>query len=201
MIGFGGASVRLSSYWASTLPAICAISAIGIVGIAKHRASYREWQRAVSFVILIIGLLYIASAFSHLSSLSMLYRYLTFICLLAALSLPFLLFLKPGTDSVNFKKGEMVLNRFLWLLFAIILLANLSVTSYSLINPRDDTLGRIGFDQMPVNFPNRNNDPIDSEIERGRLRGTVITAIVRSEPQDLTEAIKYIYESSSNSCI
>ena len=199
MIGFGGASVRLSSYWASTLPAICAISAIGIVGIAKHRTSYREWQRAVSFVILIIGLLYIASAFSHLSSLSTLYRYLTFICLIAALSLPFLLFLKPGTDSVNFKKGEMVLNRFLWSLFAIILLANLSVTSYSLINPRDDTLGRIGFDQMPVNFPNRNNDPIDSEIERGRLRGTVITAIVRSEPQDLTEAIKYIYESSRNS--
>ncbi len=196
MIGFGGASVRLSSYWASTVPAICAISAIGIVGITKHRLFYTGWQRAVSFLIIIVGLLYISNALSHLSGLSPAYRYLTFVCLICALSLPLFLFFKPGLASVNFAKGEMVLNKLLWSIFITILLANLSVTSYSLFNPRDDTLGRIGFDQMPVNFPNRSVEPLDSEIERGRLRGTVITAIVRSDPEDLTKAIKYIYESS-----
>ena len=51
---------------------------------------------------------------------------------------------------------------------------------------------------MPVSFPNRNAEPVNSEIERGRLRGTVITAIVRSEPEYLTKAIKYIYESNGN---
>ena len=198
MVGFGGASVRLSSYWASTVPAICALSAVGMVRIVKYRAYYTGWQRALSFVIVIMGLLYISNAFSHLSDLSSAYRYMTFICLIGALSLPLVLFFKPGFDSTNFAKGEIVLNKFLWSIFIVICIANFSVTSYSLFNPRDDTLGRIGFDQMPVSFPNRNVEPVNSEIERGRLRGTVITAIVRSEPEYLTKAIKYIYESNGN---
>lgn len=198
MVGFGGASVRLSSYWASTVPAICAISAVGMVGIIKHRQSYAAWQRALLFVIVIVGLIYMSNAFSHLSDLSSAYKYLTFICLIGALSMPLVLFFKPGFDSINFSTGEMALNKFLWGIFTIILLANLSVTFYSLLNPRDDTLGRIGFDQMPVSFPNRNAEPVNPEIERGRLRGNVITAIVRSEPEYLTKAIKYIYESNGN---
>ena len=139
-----------------------------------------------------------SNAFSHLSDLSSAYKYLTFICLIGALSMPLVLFFKPGFDSINFSTGEMALNKFLWGIFTIILLANLSVTFYSLLNPRDDTLGRIGFDQMPVSFPNRNAEPVNPEIERGRLRGNVITAIVRSEPEYLTKAIKYIYESNGN---
>ena len=47
---------------------------------------------------------------------------------------------------------------------------------------------------MPVGFGGgSSDDKVDSKIERARLRGTVITAIVRTEPHDLTEAIEYIY--------
>ena len=106
MVGFGGASVRLSSYWASTVPAICALSAVGMVRIVKYRAYYTGWQRALSFVIVMMGLLYISNAFSHLSDLSSAYRYITFICLIGALSLPLVLFFKPGFDSTNFAMNQ-----------------------------------------------------------------------------------------------
>jgi hypothetical protein len=115
-------------------------------------------------------------------------------CLLSAILFPIFLFFKPGVDSSHYSTGERVLSNGLLITFALILVSNLSITFYNLTNPRDDTLGRIGFDQMPVGFGGGGRDyKVDPKIERARLRGTVITAIVRAEPHDLTEAIEYIY--------
>ena len=194
IVGFGGATVRLSSYWASAVPAICALSAIGMVGLIKDRQKHSQWHRAMSFTALIVGLLYVSNALSNVVSLWIGYKYLSYMCLLSAITLPIFLLFKPGFDSTIYSKGERILNNALLAIFALILVSNLSITFYNLTNPRNDTLGRIGFDQMPVGFGGgSSDDKVDSKIERARLRGTVITAIVRTEPHDLTEAIEYIY--------
>ncbi len=195
VIGFGGATVRLSSYWASATPAICALSAIGIVALAKDRESQSQWQRAISYLILIAGLLYICEALSNVIPLWVGYKYLSYLCLLSAVIFPVFLLLKPGLDSKSYRKGETLLNFGLFITLVLIFASNLSITIYSLTNPRNDTLGRIGFDQMPVGFGGGSPDSkVTPEIERARLRGTVITAIVRTEPYALTTAIEYIYK-------
>ena len=194
IVGFGGATVRLSSYWASAVPAICALSAIGMVGLIKDRQGHSQWHRAISYTVLMVGLLYISNALSNVVPLWIGYKYLSYLCLLSAIIFPIFLFFKPGVDSNHYSTGERVLSNGLLITFALILVSNLSITFYNLTNPRDDTLGRIGFDQMPVSFGGGGRDyKVDPKIERARLRGTVITAIVRAEPHDLTEAIEYIY--------
>ena len=195
VIGFGGATVRLSSYWASATPAICALSAIGIVGLLKDRQKQSQWQRAISYLLLIAGLLYISDALFNVIPLWGGYKYLSYLCLLIVVIFPVFLLLKPGLDSKFYRKGEKLLNFGLSIILVVIFASNLSISIYSLTNPRNDTLGRIGFDQMPVDFGGASPDrKVPPEIERARLRGTVITAIVRTEPYALTAAIEYIYK-------
>ena len=193
--GFGGATVRLSCYWASAVPAIYALSAIGTVGLTKGRQTHSQWQRAISFTVLIVGLLYVSHALSNVVPLWRGYKFLSYLCLVSAIILPVFLFFKPGDDSKIYSKGDSILNSSLVIIFGLIFVSNLSITFYNLTNPRNDTLGRIGFDQMPVNFSGIAKDyKVDSGIERARLRGTVITAIVRTQPHELTEAIEYMYQ-------
>ena len=95
IVGFGGATVRLSSYWASAVPAICALSAIGMVGLIKDRQKHSQWHRAMSFTALIVGLLYVSNALSNVVSLWIGYKYLSYMCLLSAITLPIFLLFKP----------------------------------------------------------------------------------------------------------
>jgi len=191
-------SIRISlllSSMSSAVPAICALSAIGTVGLTKGRQTHSQWQRAISFTVLIVGLLYVSHALSNVVPLWRGYKFLSYLCLVSAIILPVFLFFKPEDDSKIYSKGENILNSGLVIIFGLILVSNLSITFYNLTNPRNDTLGRIGFDQMPVNFSGIPKDyQVDSGIERARLRGTVITVIVRTQPHELTKAIEYVYQ-------
>ncbi|MCH7745787.1 MAG: hypothetical protein IIC84_06920 [Chloroflexi bacterium] len=63
------------------------------------------------------------------------------------------------------------------------------VAAHNILNPRSDTLGEIGFDM--VNVP---GGPPGSARTRAQLRGTMITAIVRTPADDLDKAVAFLID-------
>ena len=187
--GFGGASVKLSSYWASVTPAVAALTGIGAYWLLAQREDSSGIVRGISYLLLFGGLLYVSKVSFDLSPVADYFKYTALAILLMTLILPFVVYFKPSRDSVGtgFNKGEKVMTSILAVSLVMVLAVNAEVTMFNLMNPRSDTLGRIGFDriQSPMNSPQVNSS-------RARLRGTVITAVVRAEVEELNSALAYV---------
>ena len=71
------------------------------------------------------------------------------------------------------------------------------VTVHNITNPRDDTLGRIGFDQIDI--PGATGPEQTRDEERKQQQGALITAIVRTEPKRLNSALEFVRQHRGNS--
>ena len=69
-------------------------------------------------------------------------------------------------------------------------LVTMTVVYHNITQPRDDTLGRIGFDMIAVPAPPPPPETLGER--RAQLQGTLITAIVRTDPDDLASALDYV---------
>ena len=67
---------------------------------------------------------------------------------------------------------------------------------HNLTNPRDDTLGRIGFDQ--VDIPGFRGPELTRDERRKQRQGALITAIVRIELDQLEAALEYVRSRRGN---
>ena len=65
-----------------------------------------------------------------------------------------------------------------------------TVTVHNVTNPRDDTLGRIGFDQTDI--PGFTGPEPTLAEQRRQRQGALITAIVRTEFDQLEAALEYV---------
>ena len=79
MIGFGAASVRLTSYWTSVMPAVAALSGIGIASLAgRFRGPGKLWWIAAA------GFLYCADTFWIVRDVGDYFRHIAYLSLALA---------------------------------------------------------------------------------------------------------------------
>lgn len=187
VVAFGGTSVRLATYWTAAAPAFAALSGIGIASLAPRlrRGNGLAW---VLTGVVFAGAIYCASAYGsvghvapHLRQASLLCWALAAIVAVAAVLMYFELRALGGWLPA-------------WMITAacaIAALAGGAVAFHNVTAPRDDTLGRIGFDMIDVPAPPQPPATTLGE-RRERLQGTLITAIVRTDPDDLRKALEYV---------
>ena len=78
----------------------------------------------------------------------------------------------------------------------VVIAMNAQVTIHNIQSPRTDTLGRIGFDMVTV----PSSQPTGSILlSRPRMRGSVITSIVRVEVESLDAALEYVQQNRRGS--
>ncbi|HAL47349.1 MAG TPA: hypothetical protein DCP37_06300 [Dehalococcoidia bacterium] len=195
--GFGPTSVKLASYWASVTPAVAALSGVGFVFMAEDR-SRMKWLWPLLLLIAAVGFVYYAYAFGLARTTEGPFALSEFVGLLLALG--FVIFAGTVVIQTVFpgfigkrEAPSLFVPAAIWV--AIVLL-NAQVAAVNILAPRTDTLGRIGFDMItvPSSEPER---PI--QTSRPRLRGAVITAIVRVEPENLDAALEYIQQNRGDS--
>ncbi len=186
VVAFGGTSVRLATYWTAAAPAFAALSGIGIASLAPRlrRGDGLAW--ALTGVVF-AGAVYCASAYGsaghvapHLRQASLLCWALAAVVAVAAVLMYFELRAFGGWLPA----------RMITAACAVAALAGVAVALHNITAPRDDTLGRIGFDMIDVPAPPQPPATTLGE-RRERLQGTLITAIVRTEPDDLRKALEY----------
>ncbi|MDP6453659.1 MAG: glycosyltransferase family 39 protein [SAR202 cluster bacterium] len=192
VIGFGGASVRLTSYWTSAMPAVAALSGIGIAALlGRFKGPGKLWWIAA------LGFLYCADTFWIVRDSGDYFRNASRLSiLLAAGSAVWALIPASWTQF----KGAPAILAVVVAVSGIVVL-NTTVGVHNILRPRDDTLGRIGFDQVPLPPPpapsrNRSPQPQQTEVQR---QGSLITSIVRTEIHDLDEALDYVNQNRRDS--
>ena len=186
IIAFGGTSVRLATYWTAAAPAFAALSGIGIVSLAPRlrRRDGLAWALAgIAFG----GIVYCAGVYGSVGHLAPHFRQAALVCW--ALSAVVLVAAALMYFELRALRGRLPA----WTITAACALAALAsgtVVFHNLTQPRDDTLGRIGFDM--VDFPAPPQPPPETLGERRvQLQGALITAIVRTELDDLLSALDY----------
>ena len=186
LIGFGGASIRLATYWTVTTPAIAALAGIGVASIPAllRRGSVAAW---LVFLGALGGLLYLTVVYGQVREVAPYFR--------NASNLAFVFSLAPGVAAVfvyfrwrPFGFDVSTATLVAACVGAIALTA--TVTYHNLANPRDDTLGRIGFDQIDI--PGFVGPELTRDEERKQRQGALITAIVRTEFDQLEAALEYV---------
>lgn len=186
LIGFGGASIRLATYWTVTTPAIAALAGIGVASIPAllRRGSVGAW---VIFIGALAGLLYCVSVYGQVREVAPYFG--------AASNLAFLFCVAIAIAAVfvyfNWRPFGFDLSAAILVVVCVGAIALTATVPYhNLTDPRDDTLGRIGFDQIDIpGF--RGPDPTLDE-ERKQRQGALITAIVRTELDQLEAALEYV---------
>ena len=189
VVAYGEASVRLATYWVSAGPAVAALAGLGVVALVERVASARE-RRSLAWLLMwmtVVGLLYCAAVFARAGDVADYFRY--------AARISFALAVVATLANVLMYFG--------WRPFAGAMPARLAVAGcmaaillggvvslHNILNPRDDTLGRIGFDMVAIPEGDRPAEPpSDPRAER---QGAMITAIVRTEPERIESAMKYV---------
>lgn len=180
MVGFGGASVKLASYWGSVMPAIAALSGIGFAALLGRRRGPGKlwWLSAAGFLYCADTFWIVRGAGQHFTSAAYLSLALAVLSALWAMA--------PG--SRPFFRGRVAVTVLAVAASGVVLL-NATVAFHNILKPRDDTLGRIGFDQVPM--PTGPSVPV-SRFSLPRLQGALITSIVRTEPEDLDAALAFV---------
>ena len=185
VIAFGGASIRLATYWTVAAPAVAALAGIGIVSIPGllRRQGAVVW---IAFLLALGGTLYSGSVYGQIREIAPYFRHASNVALLCAAGIavasvfayfqwrPF----KVNVPAVTLISSSVV----------AVLLTGV-VTMHNIVNPRDDTLGRIGFDQIDI--PGLRGPEPTRDEERKQRQGALITAIVRTDLDELERALEY----------
>ena len=186
VIGFGGASIRLATYWTVTTPAIAALAGIGVASIPAlvRRGSVASW---LAFIGALAGTLYCASVYGQVREVAPYFKIasnVAFALSVAVVTAAALVYFRWRPRRID--------------LAALILVAvsagavalTATVTVHNITNPRDDTLGRIGFDQIDI--PGFTGPEPTLDEQRKQRQGALITAIVRTEFEQLEAALEYV---------
>lgn len=197
VVGFGWTSVKLASYWASVTPAVAAMSGIGLAFLIEERARLgRLWP--ILLLIVAAGFGYYAYAFGLVRAAPGPFATIEFVSVILALALTVFAVAVivqsafPGLIGVRGKPSLIVPAAIAFVVIAM----NAQVTIHNIQSPRTDTLGRIGFDMVTV----PSSQPTGSILlSRPRMRGSVITSIVRVEVESLDAALEYVQQNRRGS--
>ena len=189
ILAYGEASVRLTTYWVSAGPAVVALAGLGVVALVERVASARD-RRALAWALMwltVVGLLYCAIVFTRVGEVADYFRLAGLVSLGLAVAVALATVLmyfgwRPfvGTFPARLAVGAC--------LVAILLGGIFSV--HNILNPRDDTLGRIGFDI--VQLPEGGAQAEPSSDPRVEKQGAMITVIVRTEVEEVESAMNYV---------
>ena len=188
VIGFGGTSVKLASYWESVTPAVAALSGIGVAYMWRARASQGVlWWSML--VVLTGGLLYYVYAFGRVREVESYFGLAEFVSVIVLVFMAIVLALGLVSKLMPFLHFSAAGLGRQAAVYAVVSLTVLSVvvTMHNIFNPRSDTVGRIGFDMVSV--PVNGGFSVQTPAQ---LRGTMITAVVRVAIDDLDEAISFL---------
>ena len=195
VIGFGGASIRLATYWTATTPAIAALAGIGIASIPSlvRRGSVAAW---LVFLGALAGVFYCMYVFGFFREVAPYFRAASNISLLSAgiiaIAAVFVYF-GPQARPGGWRPFRLDLPSAMLTAVCVGAIALTStVTYHNLTKPRDDTLGRIGFDQIDI--PGFIGPEPTLDEERKQRQGALITAIVRTEFDQVEAALEYVRE-------
>jgi hypothetical protein len=193
--GFGGASVRLTSYWTSAMPAIAALSGIGIAALlGRYKGPGKLWWIAAA------GFLYCANTFWIARDAAGYFKGAAYISFgLAGAAAIWAMI--PRSWSVA--KGVPAILIVVVAASGIVAL-NTTVGVHNILKPRDDTLGRIGFDQVLVPAPpptraSRRIPPPRPQQTQAQNQGALITSIVRTEVDDLDATLDFVLKNRGSS--
>ena len=180
---FGGANIRLITYWVAATPAVAALTGIGVVSVAAllKRGGLARWA---AYLVALAGSIYCALVYGRVSHLFGINAALAAAIGIAVVAGGVLLYFQWRPFGRNLAAAVAVTA------LAALTLMTSAVTLNNLFNPRDDTLGRIGFDMVPERSPPR-SEPSARERELQR-QGGMITAIVRVELEELDAALEYV---------
>ena len=190
VVAFGGANIRLITYWVAATPAVAALTGIGIASIPSllRRGGLTRW---LAYLVALLGSLYCALVYGRVSHLLGVNAGLAAAIAIAVAAGGILLYFQWRPFGKNVATATAVTA------LAVLTLLTSAITLNNLFNPRDDTLGRIGFDMIPARQLPR-SEPSEREIELQR-QGAMITAIVRVELEDLDAAIEYVRQRRGDS--
>ena len=186
VVGFGGASIRLATYWAAATPAVAALAGIGVASLPAllRRDNSTGWT---AFVVCLAGSIYCAGVYTNVGGVADYFR--------QSANIAFILAVTVGLS--------VMLMYFQWRPFKVNVVTVVAVTAasgaialtavvsvHNILYPRDDTLGRIGFDMIDV--PAGQGPEPDILEQRRQRQGALITAIVRTDTRDLESALAYV---------
>ena len=186
LIGFGGASIRLATYWTVTTPAIAALAGIGVASIPAllRKGSLAAW---LVFGGALGGLVYCMSVYGQVREVTPYFNTASNLAFVSCVAIT------VAAVFVYFKWRPFGIDLPAVTLAAVCVVAvalTATVTYHNLANPRDDTLGRIGFDQIDI--PGFVGPELTRDEERKQRQGALITAIVRTEFDQLEAALEYV---------
>ena len=187
LIAFGATSVRLATYWTAAAPAFAALSGIGIASLAP-RLRRRDGVAWALAGVALAGVIYCAGVYGSVDHVAPHFRRAALLCwaLAAVVALAAVL--------MYFELRAFGGRLPAWTITAACAaaaLASTTVAFHNITQPRDDTLGRIGFDMIDV--PGDPQPPPETLGERrAQLQGTFITSIVRTDVDDLASALAYV---------
>ena len=190
VVAFGGANIRLITYWVAATPAVAALTGIGIASIPSllQRGGLTRW---LAYLVALAGAIYCALVYGRVSHLFGINAGLAAAIAIAVAAGGILLYFQWRPFGKNVATATAVTA------LVVLTLLTSAITLNNLFNPRDDTLGRIGFDMVPARQLPR-SEPSEREIELQR-QGAMITAIVRVELEELDSAIEYVRQRRGHS--
>ena len=190
VVAFGGANIRLITYWVAATPAVAALTGIGIAVVPSllRRGGLTRW---LAYLVALLGSIYCALVYGRVSHL---------FGVNAGLAAAIAIAVMAGVVFLYFQWrpfGKNVATTIAVTSLAVLTLLTSAITLNNLFNPRDDTLGRIGFDMVPARQLPR-SEPSERERELQR-QGGMITAIVRLELEELDAAMEYVRQRRGDS--
>ncbi len=190
IIAFGGANIRLATYWAAATPAVAALTGIGVAALPSllQKGGLTRW---IAYSFALLGTLYCALVYNSASHVFSINASLASMIAIAVIASGVFLYFQWRPFGKSAAAVALVSS------LAVLALLTSAVTLNNIFNPRDDTLGRIGFDMAPVRSPPR-SEPSSREVELQR-QGAMITAIVRVELEDLDTALEYVRQRRGDS--
>ena len=190
VVAFGGANIRLITYWVAAAPAVAALTGIGIAVIPSllRKGGMTRW---LTYLVALSGSIYCAVVYGGTSHVFGISAGLSALIAIAVVVGGIFLYFQWRPFGKNAATATTITA-----LVALTLLTS-SVTLNNLFNPRDDTLGRIGFDMVPPRTPPRSEpSPREAELQR---QGGLITAIARVELEELDAALEYVRQRRGDS--
>ena len=190
IIAFGGANIRLITYWVAAAPAVAALAGIGITVIPSllRRGGLTRW---LTYIVALSGSIYCAVVYGRTSHVFGINAGLSAAIMIAVIAGGVFLYFQWRPFGKNVATVTMVTA------LAVLTLLTSAITLNNLFNPRDDTLGRIGFDMIPARqLPRAEPSVREQELQR---QGGLITAIVRVELEELDAAMEYIRQRRGDS--
>ena len=179
--------MRLATYWTAAAPAFAALSGIGIASLAP-RLKRRDGMAWVLTAAAFAGVVYCASVYGSVAHVAPYFRQASLLCwALSAVVAVAAVLMYFELRSFGGRLPAWTITA----ACALAALAALTVAFHNITQPRDDTLGRIGFDMIDIPAP-PSPPPETLGERRAQLQGTLITAIVRTDVDDLMSALDYV---------